>query len=654
MRRLCGRLAGLAAVAALCCALSAPASQADPVIAASGDIACGSNSGGASCHQGQTANVLLAMPQLDAVLPLGDNQYECGELSNFNNFYNPTWGQLKIKTKTHPAVGNHEYRVSDPSNECLPQGPGAPGYYTYFGSSASPQDNNCTQSCKGYYSYNLGTWHLIALNSNCSQVGGCSAGSPQNNWLKGDLATAKTKQNCILAYFHHPRYSSGGRQTSGVQGLWEALYDAGADVALTGHDHTYERFGKLGRGSSAAVDPVPDAKGIREWIVGLGGRNITSWSTIRAESQVRDRSAFGVLRLTLHSNGYDWKFLSEAGKTFTDASTTATPCNGAPVGGSTGSPPSVPTGLTTTPVSATEIDLSWNASTDPDGTGVAGYHVFRNGTLIATVTGATTYKDTALSPGTQYSYAVSAFDAANDESTQSAAMVAATPTAGGGGGGGTPLFGDDFESGTLSKWSGASGLAVQSSVVASGTFAARATATGSPAFAFQTLASGSSQLYYRLRFNVQSQAATSAYLARLRTASNGAILGLYIGSTGILCYRDDITLANTCTSVSPPKGVWHTALLHVIVNGAASTVEVSLDGTQLIGKTDNLGTTGVGRIELGDSSGGKTFDVAFDDVVVDTNALTPTAAAMSEVASPADIAAGGIAPASMGMPILSP
>jgi acid phosphatase type 7 len=715
-RRLARLLAGLLAIGLIGCSMWVSAARAaDPIIAASGDIACGINSAGASCHQAQTANVLGSISGLSAVLPLGDVQYECGELSNFNSFYSPTWG--RFKSITHPAIGNHEYLNSGSGTGCLSQGAGAPGYFTYFGSSlASPLDPpGCTSSCKGYYSYNLGTWHLIALNSNCSQpgVGGCSVGSPQYNWLKSDLSLAGGTKNCILAYWHQPRYSSGGRQGSQTQSLWQLLYDAGADVVLTGHDHTYERFDKLGRGTPAAVDPVADPNGIRAWVVGLGGRNFTSWSTIRANSLVRDRSAFGVLKLTLHANSYDWGFLPEAGKTFDSGSTT---CNG-PARTSTDSPPSVPAGLNATAVSGNEIDLSWNASTDTDSTGLAGYHVFRNGTQVATVTSGTSYKDPSLSASTQYSYTVSGFDTANNESAQSTPAVATTQSGGGtdsppsvpagltasaasaneidlawnastdtdstgvagyhvfrngapvatvttgtsykdaslspstqysytvsafdtankesaqstavvattlaGGGGGTPLFSDDFESGDLSKWSGASGVVVQSSVVSSGTHAARATATGSPAFAFKTFATSDSQLYYRLRFNVQSQAATSMYLLRMRAAPNSPMMGLYVGSTGILCYRNEVALTNSCSSVSPSKGAWHTALVHVIVNGSASTVEVWLDGSKLISKTDSLGMGGVGRIELGDSASGKTFDVALDDVVVDTNPLTP-------------------------------
>jgi hypothetical protein len=288
-------------------------------------------------------------------------------------------------------------------------------------------------------------------------------------------------------------------------------------------------------------------------------------------------------------------------------------------GGGTDSPPSVPTGLTATAVSANEIDLSWNASSDTDSTGVAGYHVYRGGAQIATVSSGTSYKDPALSASTTYSYTVSAFDTASNESAQSSPVSATTLS----GGGSTPLFSDDFESGNLSRWSGVNGLTVQSSIVSSGGFAARATATGSPAFAFKTFATSNSQLYYRLRFDVQSQGSTSLYLLRMRAAPNSPLIGLYIGSTGILCYRNELGLVNSCSGVSPSKGAWHTALVHVIVNGAASTVEVWLDGTKLISKADSLGTAGVGRIELGDSASGKTFDVALDDVVVDAGALTP-------------------------------
>jgi chitodextrinase len=289
--------------------------------------------------------------------------------------------------------------------------------------------------------------------------------------------------------------------------------------------------------------------------------------------------------------------------------------------GSTDLPPSVPTGLTASAVSANEIDLTWTASTDSDSTGVTGHHVLRNGAQIATVSSGTSYKDQSVSPSTQYSYTVSPCDTANNGSAQSSPAVATTRAGGGGGGGGDAVQ-RRFREREPVEVVGVQGGVVQTAIVSSGTHAARATTTGSPRLRSRRLRPAQPTLL-RLRFNVQSQGSTSMYLLRLRAAPNSPMMGLYIGSTGILCYRNEQALTNSCSSVSPSKGAWHTALLHVIVNGSTSTVEVWLDRTKLITKTDNLGTTGVGRIELGDSASGKTFDVALDDVVVDTNPLTP-------------------------------
>jgi Bacterial Ig domain/Calcineurin-like phosphoesterase len=316
------------------------AAAADPVIAAAGDIACGPTSSGGSCRQGATSDLLVSLDNggsLSAVLPLGDIQYECGELSHFQSHYHPTWG--RVKPKTRPTVGNHEYSTYPGNTSCASSQTqsGAPGYFQYYGQASTPLDPNCTANCRGYYSFDVGAWHLISLNSNCSRVGGCSAGTAQETWLRNDLA--QTNKSCILAYMHAPRYSSGGRQTNSVQGLWEALYDAHADVLLTGHDHTYERFAKAGRGTSSAVDPVPDSGGIRQFVVGTGGRNHTSFTTIRSLSEVRNSDTFGVLKMTLHATSYDWQFLPEAGKTFSDSgSNTCNPKSGGPPSDTT--PPS--------------------------------------------------------------------------------------------------------------------------------------------------------------------------------------------------------------------------------------------------------------------------------------------------------------------------
>jgi Big-like domain-containing protein/calcineurin-like phosphoesterase family protein len=341
------------------------AAAADPVIAAAGDIACGARSTGGSCKQKATSDILVGLDGgggLSAVLPLGDIQYECGELSNFRSYYDPTWGRLKSKTR--PVVGNHEYSTAPSNTSCEPSNTqsGAPGYFRYYGQAATPLDPSCTANCRGYYSFDLGSWHLIALNSNCSRVGGCSAGSAQETWLKDDLA--RTSKSCILAYWHAPRYSSGGRQTDSVQGLWAALYDAHADVVLTGHDHTYERFAKAGRGTSTALDPVADSRGIRQFVVGSGGRNHTSFTTIRSLSEVRNSDTFGVLRMTLRPTSYEWRFMPEAGKSFSDSGTNS--CN--PKSSSPPSDTTPPSASITEPVDGATvtgtIDVSANASDD--------------------------------------------------------------------------------------------------------------------------------------------------------------------------------------------------------------------------------------------------------------------------------------------------
>lgn len=287
--------------------------SADPVLAAAGDIACdplNSNfNGGAgttnNCRMAAVAS-LLADPSIKAIAPLGDVQYECGGLAAFQASYHPTWGQyLDI---THPAVGNHEYIASSattPATGCDPTGMAA-GYYSYFGPGAG-------DPAKGYYSYELGAWHVVVLNTTCAQAGGCGAGSPQETWLRADLAAHPTM--CTLAYFHIPLWSSGGRAAQNAKAFTTALYQAGAEVMLTGHDHIYERFAPQDANGVAA--PL----GIQAFVVGTGGANHTTIPTVAPNSEVRDTTAFGVLLLTLHAGSYDWRFVPEAGRTFTDSGT---------------------------------------------------------------------------------------------------------------------------------------------------------------------------------------------------------------------------------------------------------------------------------------------------------------------------------------------
>jgi len=190
------------------------------------------------------------------VYTTGDNAYESGTASEFANCYDPSWGRSTIKERTYPTLGNHEYYSTA----------NASGYFEYFGAVAGdPQ--------KGYYSYDLGSWHVISLNSNCSFVaGGCAAGSPQVEWLKNDLAAHSNA--CTLAYWHHPLFSSGTLNGGfpKMKPSWEALYTAKAEVVLNGHVHNYERFAP--QTPSGVADP---AQGIREFVVGTGGRSLNTF-----------------------------------------------------------------------------------------------------------------------------------------------------------------------------------------------------------------------------------------------------------------------------------------------------------------------------------------------------------------------------------------
>jgi hypothetical protein len=279
------------------------------VIAAAGDIACDPTSSSfnaglgtsTACDAMATSNLLLSRP-FAAVLALGDNQYGCGGLAAYALSYELSWGRVKLIT--HPVPGNHEYQTSG-GTDCDTTG-NASGYYTYFGSAAG-------DPTEGYYSFDVGSWHLIALNSNCDAVGGCWAGSPQETWLREDLAAHPAQ--CTLAYWHHPRFTSGSvGETTAVAPLWQDLYAAGADVILNGHAHGYERFAP--QDPNESYDPV---NGLREFVVGTGGEDFHSFVTNEPLSETREDTTFGILTLTLHADGYDWSFLPAAGGIYADS-----------------------------------------------------------------------------------------------------------------------------------------------------------------------------------------------------------------------------------------------------------------------------------------------------------------------------------------------
>jgi hypothetical protein len=280
----------------------------DPVIAAAGDIACapGASVTPLTCHHAATSDLLTGAT---AVLTLGDTQYPDGTLAEFKESFDPTWG--RFKSVMYPSVGNHEYHT-----------PGAAGYFDYFGAAAGPRD-------KGYYSFDIGAWHLIALNSNCPEIGGCEEGSAQEQWLRADLAASSA--SCTLAYWHHPLFSSGAHGSNPrMAAIWQTLYDHGVDVVLSGHDHNYQRF------APQTADGVADAQGPREFVVGTGGRSLYPTGTPIGNQEAQGQDTFGVLKLTLHLTSYEWRFVPETGGTFNDMGSAT--CVGP---GTENSPPSI-------------------------------------------------------------------------------------------------------------------------------------------------------------------------------------------------------------------------------------------------------------------------------------------------------------------------
>ena len=343
----------------------------DPVIGAAGDIACDPSSpafnGGlgtaTDCRASHTVGLLAGV---DAVLPLGDNQYECGGLSAYNQSYDPTWGAKK--PITHPVPGDKDYATTG-GTDC-PATAGA-GYYSYFGSAAG-------DPTKGYYSYNLGSWHIVAINTAAcpTDPSSCAAGSPQDKWLQQDLA-ANTSQ-CTLAYYQNPRFAStasGSGGDSTYQQIWQDLYTGGADVVLNGDSHWYERFKPMN--ASGVAD---SSYGVRQFIVGTGGAGLDTPGAPGATTDVLDASTHGVLRMTLHNGTYDWSFVPDEG-TFTDSGTSS--CHAAPPGPDTTAPTTAIACNNAACLSSLygpPVTMSLTATDNLGGSGVASTHYTTDGT----------------------------------------------------------------------------------------------------------------------------------------------------------------------------------------------------------------------------------------------------------------------------------
>ena len=286
------------------------------LVGAAGDIACdptdsnynGGNGTAKRCRMKATAQQLS---NVDHILALGDQQYECGGLSAFNQSYGQSWGVPSLKSKTHPILADQEYATT--GTDC--GAAGADGYFSYFSSVLAAQPGNTAEDpTKGYYSFEIGSWHIVALNSECSRIGGCAVGNPQYNWLQSDLAASNTA--CTLAYWHTPRFASkmnGTQVNDKFLDFWNLLQGEGAEIVLGGNSHFYERLAP--RLPSGALN----GNGIRQFVVGTAGRAMVD-SPTRGRlpgSETGQKTAFGVLKLTLNPTSYSWDYDVEGSSSFT-------------------------------------------------------------------------------------------------------------------------------------------------------------------------------------------------------------------------------------------------------------------------------------------------------------------------------------------------
>jgi len=534
--------------------------------------------------------------------------YEKGTATEFYNWY----GQVstfygRFRPITDPIIGNHEYENGV-----------APGYFDYW--------NNVPN----YYSYNAAGWHFIALNSNCGLRQDCAVGQAQYQWLQNDLNTHNNM--CTIAYFHHPVYNVGPEgYATAMNDMWALMASKGVDIVLTGHDHDYQRWVPL-NGSG-----VPSSTGMTEFVVGTGGHGIQNFIVTDSRMAVGyDTSpySFGALRLQLNSNGAGFQYINSQGLLLDSG---AIPCSGAPADVTV---PSTPTNLTATTHSASQVDLSWGGSTD--NVGIAGYDIYRNGSLVTSIGYVTSYSDTNLTMGASYTYQIKARDAANNTSAFSNSANVTMPSV---------LFSDGFESGDFSAWTSATNIAVASQEHYAGVYAAHAVSAGATAsYASKTFSNTYTDLYTSLRFKIISKgSSTSAYVGRFRTGTDVAIGGVLISSTNKLGYRNDFAGTSNTNGPTVTLGVWHEVQTHLQINGTSSLIEIWYDGIKAnaLTSTENFGSSPIGRIRIGDSQASDIFDEFIDEVKVNNSFIDTTDALAPS--TPTGLTANATAPNSINL-----
>jgi hypothetical protein len=574
------------------------------------------------------------------------------------------WG--RFYTITNPAAGVHEYNAPPVPGQT--SGTTETGYVDYWGMPAGP--DGAGNVVRHYYSYNAGDcsaggspcWHFISLDSTdsfrCGSDGsacGADANSAGWNneytWLKNDLATHSN--DCTIAYWHHPYWGMKSRDEDGVTiaggvdvrltDMYQLMYQNGVDILLTGHQHNFQRWKPLDASGSVSPD-----HGITEIVDGAGGHPFGYFT--RTDSRLAagiDRSgdAFqngtdtgpspngnpsGIIDLDLYGDHANYSYLlaGDPGDPNNNSSfdSETIPCHGPPADDV---PPGEPTGLQASATGGNNVDLSWTAPSDGD---IAGYDIFRatgvpqscveKCVLVGSTNGTgTTFTDTHVNPSTVYTYAIRARDTSGNVSPESDSTTVSTAT--------SSLFSDNFEAGTCSGpvtgWTKVSHMTKTPTTDGhGGACEARFETTGTNIYASKTLTPAQSDLWAQARFRLDSQS-TPVSILKLRNTATGTpfVYTAAVQKNGTLSGRNELLNKTTKSSIPVRDGNWHLLTVH-ITTGATPNVDVYVDGSKVpaLSGVNAVGSNPIGTVQIGDNAGNRTFSGAFDDVKVDTSAVS--------------------------------
>jgi hypothetical protein len=571
-----------------------PAGDGPFVLAAVGDGAGGS-------PQSEAVVNLISSWNPNMFLYLGD-VYNSGTATEFFNWYGPNRFFGRFRDITNPTPGNHEYSGSS----------GPQGYLQYWGN--PPR----------YYSVDTAGWHIVSLDSN-PKFNETDPASQQMQWLVKDLEASTAP--CTLVFFHHPRFSVGTHgDDDSLVALWRILAQHNVTLVLQGHDHDYQRWQPLDK--DGFVDPA----GPVSLVVGTGGQSEYVAKHKDERLAVPLLVDTGAVRIELNPAGASLQFITTDG-VVRDSAVTACDKGGTIADATAPTAPGTPAAVSGTDGSVT---LTWDQSRDE--TGVAAYDIYRDDQLIGSAPPESAYIDADGSGAASATYTVVARDGAGNSSPSSAAVTVDRAQAPG------VMFDDSFASGSLMRWSSNSGLEINATGADAAGWVARARGGIRSAYALHTLNPAFVEgdrldLQFTIRFCIMSQADNPVVLLRLRTDDKKSLFGVNVSAGGTLDLFNDRAGAGLRSGQPVATGVWHTLTVHLTGTPDAAQAEVALDGRDLPELTEQLDLQGVSitQLQLGDSTGYRLYDVAYGQVIVDSQ-LAPGADSGSSASAFGDAA----------------